>query len=319
VAFGTGSWRHWRRRGEERQVERKVVVFGGTGFLGRRIVQHLLDHGYAVRVASRHPERGQAIFSANPSRLELVEADIGEDASVRRAVLNAFGVVNAVSLYLERGHRTFHSVHVEAAARLAAHSREAGVARLVHVSGIGADPTSSSPYIRSRGEGEIAVRTAFPGATIIRPAVMFGPDDAFLTPITELLRKLPMFALFGRGRTMLQPVHVEDVGEAIARLIDTAQTEPLHEFAGPRVYSFRELLETVSHHLGLRRALVPVPFVVWQTLAYGAELLPRPPITRNQVELMRIDSISSPAQPGLSALGIEPRGIETFLAAQATG
>ena len=295
---------------------RKAVVFGGTGFLGRRVVGHLLDHGYAVRVASRHPERGKTIFPGDASQLELVRADIGEDASLGAAVADAFGVVNAVSLYLERGSQTFHSVHVEAAERVARLSREAGVARLVHVSGIGADPASNSPYIRSRGEGENAVRAGFPEATIIRPAVMFGPDDAFLMPLTGLLRKFPAFAVFGSGRTRLQPAHVEDVGEAIARLVDAARPEPVYEFAGPRIYTYKELLKTISSHFGFRRAFAPVPFVIWQALAYIAELLPRPPITRNQVELMKIDNVTSSVWPGFSALGIEPRGIETVLETQ---
>jgi uncharacterized protein YbjT (DUF2867 family) len=294
----------------------KVVVFGGTGFLGRRVVRHLLDHGYAVRVASRHPERGESLFSANPSQLGLVQADIGEDASIRGALRDAFAAVNAVSLYVEHGNQTFHSVHVEAAERLARQARDAGVARLVHVSGIGADPASSSPYIRSRGEGEHVVRAAFPEATIIRCAVMFGPDDAFLTPLTGLLRRFPMFALFGGGNTRLQPAHVEDVGEAIARIISAPQPQALYELAGPRIYTYKELLETISNQLRVRRALVPVPFGTWQALAYVAELLPRPPITRNQVELMRIDNISSPECPGFEALGIQPSGIETVLAAK---
>lgn len=292
---------------------KKVVVFGGTGFLGRRVVRHLLDHACAVRAASRHPERGESIFPATPL-LELVRADIGEDATVRDAVKDAFAAVNAVSLYVERGNQTFHSVHVEAAERLARHARDAGIARLVHVSGIGADPASSSPYIRSRGGGEHAVRAAFPEATIVRPAVMFGPDDAFLTPLTGLLRRFPVFPVFGNGDTRLQPAHVEDVAEAIARIIDAPQAQALYELAGPRIYTYQGLLETVSSHFGLRRAFVPVPFVIWRTLAYFAELLPQPPITRNQVELMRIDNVSSPDRLGFGALGIQPGGIETVLA-----
>jgi uncharacterized protein YbjT (DUF2867 family) len=131
------------------------------------------------------------------------------------------------------GNQTFHSVHVEAAERLARHAREADVERLVHVSGIGADPASPSPYIRSRGEGEHAVRAAFPEAVIIRSAVMFGPDDAFLMSLTELLRKLPLFAVFGGGDTRLQPAYVEDIGEVIARIIDGPQAQALYELAGP--------------------------------------------------------------------------------------
>ena len=295
---------------------KKAVIFGGTGFLGRRVVRRLLDQAYVVRVASRHPERAKSLFSTDPPMLELVRADIAEVASIREAVRDAFAAVNAVSLYVERGNQTFHSVHVDAAERLARLAREAGVARLVHVSGIGADPASPSPYIRSRGEGEHAVRAAFPEAAIIRSAVMFGPDDAFLTPLTGLLRKLPLLPVFGRGDTRLQPVHVEDIGEALARIIDAPQAQALYELAGPRVYTYRELLEAISSHLGLRRAFVPVPFGIWQAFAYLAELLPRPPFTRNQVELMRVDNVASPDYPGFGALGIQASGIETVLAAQ---
>jgi NADH dehydrogenase len=205
-------------------------------------------------------------------------------------------------------------VHVEAAERVARHARDLWVERLMHVSGIGADAASSSRYIRSRGEGENAVRNAFPAATIIRPAVMFGPDDAFLMPLTGLLRKFPVFPLFGDGSTRLQPVYVDDVGEAVARTCEAAQVETIYEFAGPRAYTYKDLLRTVSRRLGLRCSLVPVPFVMWQALAFLAELLPRPPITRNQIDLMRVDNIASDACPGFSALGIEPRGIEAVLA-----
>jgi NADH dehydrogenase len=145
---------------------------------------------------------------------------------------------------------------------------------------------------------------------------MFGPDDALLTPLTGLLRKFPVFPMFGNGRTRLQPAYVDDVGEAIARACDAAQAETAYEFAGPRVYTYKDLLRTVSRHFGLRRTLIPVPFMIWQALAFFAELLPRPPITRNQVELMRVDNIASHACPGFDALGIEPHGIETVLAAK---
>jgi NADH dehydrogenase len=295
-------------------VNQIVVVFGGTGFLGRRAVRHLLDRGFVVRVASRHPERGKTFFREKLSELDLIEADIADDASIREAVTGAFAVVNAISLYVKRGEQTFHSVHVEAAAKLARHSRESAVARLVHVSGIGADAVSSSPYIRSRGEGENAVHAAFPAATIVRPAVMFGPDDVFLIPLLELLRKSPIFPVFGRGQTRLQPAYVEDVGEAIARLVDASQVDRIYEFAGPRTYTYKELLQTVVSHLGSRRALISVPFAIWQAAAFFAEFLPRPFITRNQVELMTIDNVASSAWPGFHTLGIEPHGIEVVLA-----
>ena len=156
---------------------RRVTVFGGTGFLGRRAVRHLLDHGFAVRLAARHPERGALPVDA--SALECVPADVGDDASLAAAVAGACAVVNAVGLYVERGELTFSAVHVAGAERVATQARKAGVERLIHVSGIGSDPQSASKYIRSRGQGEEAVRRAFPAAVIIRPAVMFGPDDSF--------------------------------------------------------------------------------------------------------------------------------------------
>jgi len=291
-----------------------VTVFGGTGFLGGRVVQHLLDHGFAVRVASRHPERIAQVLFNTSSALELVKADVRDDRSVMTALAGAFGVVNAVSLYVERGNQTFRSVHVEAAAKVATHSRALGVQRLAHISGIGADARSSSAYIRSRGEGEISVRTAFSAATIIRPAVMFGPDDAFLISLMKMLRTFPVFPMFGQGRTALQPSYVEDVSEAIVRTFDAPEAGMVYELGGPRIYSYEELLRTVCAHLGIQRILIPVPFGAWQGLAFVAEMMPAPPVTRNQVELMAVDNIASSTHPGFQALGIDPRGIEVVLA-----
>ena len=196
-------------------ADRIATVFGGTGFLGSRVVRHLLGQNLSVRIASRHPERFPS--SSEGPALQLLRADINDEDAVAAAVAGAYGVVNAVSLYLERGTETFHAVHVEAAERLARQAQQAGVERFVHVSGIGADITSGSPYISRRGEGELAVQAAFANAIIIRPAVMFGPDDAFLNTLVKLLKWLPAYPMFGRGLTRLQPVDVEDVAEAIAR------------------------------------------------------------------------------------------------------
>jgi NADH dehydrogenase len=294
-------------------ARRTVVVFGGTGFLGRRVARHLRDHGFAVRVASRHPEQGRADRGADPSALQFVKADIEDESSSLPAIAGAFAVVNAVSLYVERGGRTFRSVHVEAAAALAHAARRSGVERLVHVSGIGADPQSASPYVRSRGDGETAVLATFVDAAIVRPAVMFGPDDALLTPLVGMVRRLPAFPMFGRGGTQLQPVHVDDVAEAIVRVIEERPPEPIHELGGPRTLTYAELLQTIAHRLGVRRILVPVPFGLWRMLAFAAEALPKPPITRNQVELMMIDTVASPRHAGFASLRIAPRGIDETL------
>ena len=293
---------------------RTVTVFGGTGFLGRRIVRHLRDREFSVRIASRHPDRGHTEFGPDNPQLQSVEANIHDARSIADALVGAYGVVNAVSLYLERGPETFHSVHVESAQRVAAQAHRTGVERLVHISGIGADAASPSRYIRKRGEGELAVRAAFADALLVRPAVMFGPDDAFLTTILELLRRLPIYPMFGRGRTRLQPAYVEDVAEAVARLMGRAEVHPtIFEFGGPTLYSYEEFLRTVAHQAGRAPLLVPIPFAVWHALAWASEILPGLPLTRNQVELMQIDTVSSPEMPGFTELGISPHAIEAIL------
>ena len=285
-----------------------VVVFGGTGFLGRRVVSHLLSRGFSVRIATRHPER------ADQPRVQCIRADVNDDAAVAAAVEGCFGVVNAVSLYVERGGATFHSIHVEAAARIADAAAKAGVQRLVHLSGIGADPSSPSPYIASRGQGEGAVQEAFPRASLVRPAVMVGHDDAFLVPLAGLLRRFPVFPLFGRGETRLQPPHVEDVAAAIARLLQSPTPAALYELGGPQIFTYRELVALLRHRLGVRTLLMPLPFSLWRALAGAAERLPHPPITRNQVELMRIDNVVSGDFPGFAQLGILPRRLDQALA-----
>ena len=293
--------------------DRVVTVFGGTGFLGRRIVRHLRLHGFCVRVASRHPDRGHAL-GPDDAQLRAVKADVRDQRLVADALADAYGAVNAVSLYLERGLETFHSVHVEAAQRIAAQAQRAGVKRLIHVSGIGADPRSQSLYIRKRGEGELAVREAFAEAILIRPAVMFGRDDAFLTTILKLLNRLPLFPMFGNGQMRLQPINVEDVGEAIAKILQREQTGPnMFECGGPSVYSYEELLRVVANAAGIKPILLPVPMAAWGALAWISEMLPSPPITRNQVELMQIDSTSMQGIPGLEELGISPHSVEEML------
>jgi uncharacterized protein YbjT (DUF2867 family) len=298
---------------------RVVTVFGGTGFLGRRVAEHLRKHGFFVRIASRHPDRARELFGADSSQFQSLEADIRDPQAVAEALAGAYGVVNAVSLYVEREGETFHSVHVEAARRLAERARQDGLERLVQVSGIGADAASPSLYIRKRGEGELSVRAAFPDVIVVRPAVMFASDDAFLTPILALLRKLPVFPMFGGGLTRLQPAYVSDVAEAIAKTLAMPERSAItFECGGPRIYSYEDLLRTVAREAGLDVRLVPVPFVVWHALGLVAEMLPNPPVTRNQIELMQVDNVASPGMPGFAALGISPRPLETIVRGMVT-
>lgn len=290
--------------GDDQGERPRITVFGGTGFLGRRVVRHLLQRGFGVRVAARHVEQVAALFNDVP--VETVAVDIHDESLVARALAGAVGAVNAVSLYGERGRQTFRSVHVDAAERIARLAHEAGIARFVHVSGIGADPASGSAYIRARGLGERAVTRALSGAHVLRSAVMFGPDDAFLTTIMGLLRTLPAYPMFGRGETRLQPVHVENVGEAAAALLaDTDVAGGTYDIAGPEIFTYAGLLRAIATEIRVRPVLLSMPYGLWFGLAGVLDLLPDPPVSRPQIELMEIDTIAS-ALPGLSDLGITP-------------
>ena len=279
-----------------------MTVFGGTGFLGRRITERLGAHGFAVRIAARHPEQAAAAT-------ERVQADIHDEGAVGRAVAGAWGVVNAVSLYVEKDGRTFQAVHMEAAGRLAKTARRAGVTRLIQVSGLGADPQSPSGYVRSRGQGELAVRADFPDAIIIRPSAMFAADGGLVTSLAALLRRAPVFPMFGRGQTRLQPAFADDVAEAVARIMALPQPASLYEFGGPEVLTYKALLRDIQRRLGARGVLMPLPFAVWTVAAHTAEWLPNPPVSSGQVALMRHDNVASGNAPGFAELGIQPRGI----------
>jgi uncharacterized protein YbjT (DUF2867 family) len=294
---------------------RLITVFGGTGFLGRRVVKRLLEHEFDVRAVSRHPQRTTSMFRSGTSGLTSVRADVHNEAEITSVLEGVYGAVNAVSLYVEHGRETFRAVHVDAAARVARVAREAGVEHLAHVSGIGSDPQSSSRYIKARGEGEQAVQRAFANATLIRPSVMFGLDDAFLTTLVKMVRLLPVCPMFGRGETMLQPVYVEDVAEAVARLMaNTAGiSRPCYEFGGPQIYTYEELLRMTARHPGSRRSFIPVPFALWHVLATLSEYVPGAPLTRDQIALMQNDNVASPDFPGLRELGVEPTPVDAVL------
>lgn len=294
----------------------RVTVFGGTGFLGRRIVERLVSDGITVRVAVRRPERvhvgapHDASHSVRPLRV-----DIRNEVSVVTAVSGFEAVVNAVSAYVETRDVTYSAVHVHGAANVAGACARENVSRLVHLSGIGADPTSRSAYIRARGQGELAVKQAFAGATIIRPSVMFARDDAFLNSLARIVRKSPIVPLVGRGRTKLQPVHADDVAEAVRRsLSDPVASAKTYELGGPDIYSLREIIELIRTGIGPRRLFVPVPYVAAYSLAGLLEFLPQAPITVAQIDLLRSDNVVSPHALGFSDFGIRPRLLSDVIA-----
>lgn len=292
-----------------------VSVFGGSGFLGRRLVQRLASEGMDVRVAVRHADRARrALHAEGLDRVSVFGADVRDQAAVATALAGADAVVDAVSAYVDTGGVTFEAVHEQGAVTLARQSAAAGVARFVLVSGIGADPASSSLYIRARGRGERGVQQVFPGATIVRPSAMFGPGDALFGTVAHLARLLPALPLIGGGHARLQPVYVEDVATAIARILADPETAGRsYEFVGPTVYTLRELFIIALRITGKRRLLLPVPFAAAEVQARLFELLPNPPLTRGQVDLLRADSVASGTLPGLGAFNILPKAIEAIV------
>jgi uncharacterized protein YbjT (DUF2867 family) len=289
-----------------------VVVFGGGVFFGRRLVHRLTAQGMTVRVAVRHPDHARIeLQSIGFDRVTVVPADVRDQASVAAAIAGADAVVNTVSAYVENGGMTFEAVHVQRAETVAREAVAAGVARLVLVSGIGADADSRFSYIRARGRGEQVVQQTFPEATIVRPGAMFGPGDALFSTLAELIKLLPVLPLIGSGDTRLQPVFVEDVAEAVARILTDPRTiGRTYELAGPGVYTLRELVMMTLHLLSKRRLLIPVPFAVAEIQARLFELLPNPPLTTGQVDLLKADNLASRTLPGLRELKIQPKTVE---------
>jgi NADH dehydrogenase len=244
----------------------------------------------------------------------VLRADVRDQASVAAAIAGTEAVVNAVSAYVEKGEVTFEAVHERGARTVAQEAAAAGVGRLVLVSGIGADAESLSPYIRARARGERAVQQAFPGATIVRPGAMFGPGDALFGTLVDVARLSPVLPLIGGGRTRLQPVYVEDVAEAIVRVLaDRGTTGLTYELAGPVVYTLRELISFALRLVGSRRLLVPLPFAVAEVQARLFELLPWTPLTTSQVDLLKADNVAREALPGLRELGIRPKAVEQIV------
>jgi uncharacterized protein YbjT (DUF2867 family) len=294
---------------------RRVTVFGGSGFLGRYVVERLADRDVVVKAAMRDPEAAKHLKTLGQvSQVNLIACDVTDPEAVRRAVAGADAVINLVGIRAPRKLQTFKAVHVDAAATIASAAHEQGCKALVHVSAIGASRTSLSEYGRSKAAGETAIRDAFPAASIIRPSVIFGREDGFFNLFGGLARMLPALPLFGGGKTGFQPVYVADVADAvIAALYDPAANGKDYELGGPKVYSFAELMGLLLHEIRRDRFLVPVPFFIGDIQATFAGLLPNPPFTRDDMKSLREDNVVAEGSLTLSDLGVSATAAEAIL------
>ncbi|MBO6677819.1 MAG: complex I NDUFA9 subunit family protein [Parvibaculum sp.] len=296
-----------------------VTVFGGSGFLGRHIVHALARRGCRVRVAVRRPNDAMFLRPMGVvGQVEPVQANIRDDASVKAALIGADAVVNLVGIMHESGKQTFEAVQAEGAGRIAKAAAEAGIPALVHISAIGADEDSPASYARSKAAGEKAVRAAFPGAAIVRPSIVFGPEDDFFNRFAAMARFSPALPLIGGGTTKFQPVYVKDVAEGVVRLLERSGTRgKTYEFGGPEVHTFRELMEETLRITARKRLLAPLPVPLAKLMSYVTQFIPNPPLTPDQVRLLGVDNVVSEEAVSekrtLEGLGVTPTALELVL------
>jgi uncharacterized protein YbjT (DUF2867 family) len=290
-----------------------ITVFGGTGFIGRHLVALLLQSGVTVRVAVRHPSRIQ-MTTESAKAPELIQADVLDDVGVGAAIAGADAVVNLVGILTETTTQTYRAIHVEGARRVALAAQRHGVMRLIHISALGASLTSPAISDRTKAEGEEAVRAAFPQATIVRPSLTYGEDDHFFSRFAAMIRSSLVLPLIGGGTTKFQPVFVGDMAAGLLELLRRSDTAgETYEFGGPQVYSFKALLELLLAALNRQRILLPIPFAMAEIQAGLLELLPNPPLTRDQVRLLKTDKVVSGLGPTLGDLGVQLRPLDEFL------
>lgn len=298
-----------------------ITIFGASGFIGRHLVRRLAADGVRVRAAVRRPD--DALFlkpMGDVGQIVPVQANLRDDASVRSALEGADAAVNLVGVLQKSGRQTFDALHHLGAERVARLAREAGVGRLVQISAIGAEADSKAEYARSKAKGEAAARGAFPEVTIIRPSLVFGPDDGLFNRFAALARVLPVLPIFGHGlladagATRFQPVYVGDVAEAIRRVLaDPASAGKTYELGGPQVFTYREIMELVLRYTGRHRGLVPYPFALARIHAAFIQMIPMAPVTRDQIRLLEIDNVVSSGASTLADLGIEPTPVESVV------
>jgi uncharacterized protein YbjT (DUF2867 family) len=294
---------------------RRTAVLGGSGFVGRYVVQRLAARGDVIPVGCRHAEDAKFLMTlGNVGQIAAFNIAIDDERLLPAFLAGSGAVVNCVGILVERGRQTFEQVHHQGPARLARLAREAGVERLIHISAIGADPRSRSLYARSKAQGEAAVRDSFPTATILRPSIVFGPEDQFFNRFAAMAMVLPVLPLIGGGRTRFQPVYVGDVADAVLKCLeDPATAGRTYELGGPKIYTFRQLVELLLAEIRRKRLLIDVPFGLAEFQARLMSVLPNPPLTPDQVELLKQDNVVSSGALTLATLGITPRAVEAIL------
>ena len=303
----------------ERNPSKLVTVFGGSGFVGRYVVRELAKRGWRVRIAVRRPDLvGHLQPMGGVGQIAPVLANVRSRESVAHALAHSDVVVNLVGILAEGGKQTFESVQKEGARNVAEAAKAAGVTHLVHMSAIGADPDGTSVYAKTKAAGEAAATTAYPGAVVVRPSIVFGPEDDFFNRFGGMAKISPFLPLIGGGGTRFQPVYVGDVGKFVAAAVEgDVAGGKVYELGGPDVKTFRELMELTIEVTRRKRKLIDIPWGLAEMQAKILQYLPNPPLTPDQVELLKSDNVVSDeaAAEGrtLAAAGIDPRAMGAIL------
>jgi len=294
---------------------KQITIFGATGFIGRHLVRRLAKTGRVICVPTRDLEQALILKPmGDVGQIVPVAFNPRDNASIAAAIGGAECVINLIGVLYEKGQQTFQALHVDLPARLAQIARAQKVSQFIQMSALGASLSSAASYARSKAAGEDAVRAAFPEASFVRPSIVFGPEDHFFNRFAGMARLSPLLPLIAGGTTRFQPVYVGDVAEAITRLLDVPQAAgKVFELAGPDIFTFRALLELMLRTIKRRRGFINLPLGVAQLQAYFMEFLPVPPLTRDQIKLLRSDNIMHPNARGLVSLGIVPTALELIL------
>jgi uncharacterized protein YbjT (DUF2867 family) len=296
--------------------EKIVTLIGGSGFIGRHIVRALAKRGYRIRVACRRPDlAGHVQPLGTPGQVMPVQANVRFPASLAAACDGAYAVVNLTGVLASRGAQSFEGIHVFGADASARAAKAAKAQVFIQMSALGADAESASEYGRTKAAGEARAKAAFPGAIVLRPSIVFGPEDNFFNQFAGLSRLAPALPLIGGGQTKFTPLFVGDLAEAIARLIDKGEASGLtYELGGPEVFSFKQLMEFTLETIGRKRLLVPVPWPIAKVMGTVMGLMPFAPLTADQVELLKTDNVVSEAAAregrNLAGLGITGQSIQ---------
>lgn len=307
-------------------TRRLVTVFGGSGFIGRHLVQRLAATGAVIRIAIRYREDAHFLKTmGDVGQITTLETDIADPAEIARAVEGADWVVNLVGIFHPRGRHTFENLHARAPGEIARAAKAAGATRFVHISALGADADGESAYARTKAAGEQAVLAAFPNATVIRPSVVFGPEDNFFNMFARLAIFSPFLpvidagawsgkGLYGDGGPKFQPVYVGDLaGAIVALLASETHGGKIFELAGPHVYTMRQIMELTLREIRRDRWLLPLTFGMAKLQAALMSWMPKPLLTRDQVLMMMRDNVASGNFPGFAELGIEPTTVEAIV------